>query len=195
MKIKHAATLGAALLAAGAVAAPAAAAPPADRADKRAATVGDPRLFNFYGKSERRSFGMSCSDVPLQGGGTTWMGMYVTSDSSERTASVQYVQTFYGGPPLFWGTGKIMVLKATHDTIAFGPGPEDYEWISGTAERPGPPDARRATCSYSWMGEGTAELVHLQPLKAPSAQEMAEWCASWSPESAEIYRPADMCQD
>lgn len=159
-----------------------------------AAPAGDPVL-DFEGKSGIRALGLHCSAVPLSDGGTLPLGMVVTSDSSKRTASVQYVQTFHGGPPLFWSTGRITVLAATHRYVATS---EDGSWqlVDGSAQRPGPAGAERASCEYSgYSGGGHMELVHLTAARPPSAAALAAWCAAWSPESAATYRPAGMCGD
>lgn len=180
---KASAVCAGALLAVGALSGTASAAP-----------AGDPVL-DFAGKSGIRTLGLTCSAVPLQGGGTAPLGMLVTSDSSERTASVQYVQTFHGGPPLFWSTGRITVLAATHRYVATS---EDgsHRLVDGSAQRPGPARAERASCEYSgYSGEGHMELVHLTAARPPSATALAAWCAAWSPESAATYRPAGVCED
>lgn len=159
----------------GAVAFTALAAAPA----QASAAAGDARALDFQGRISKYTPGLSCSAVPIVGGGTTAMTMLVTSDSSKRVATVRYSLgggIVLGNDPYVVGEGKIMVLKGTQSLSA----------PPITAERPGPPAHLRDVCSYGVPGaSGWAELVHLQPVKLPTAAEVTAWCQTqaWYPYS------------
>lgn len=116
-------------------------------------------------------------------------GMQVTSDSSARTATVQYVYSMeFVNTELPIGTGLISVVEATHTTSS----PDG--WITETAKRPGPPPPVTDTCWYDAEGYvmGTAEVVHLVPQTRPSLEEIQAWCSQqwwfrWFPDGCPTW--------
>ncbi len=116
-------------------------------------------------------------------------GMKVTSDSSARTATVQYVYSMsFVNTELPIGTGRISVVEATHTTSS-----PDGD-LTETAKRPGPPPPLTDTCWYDAEGHvwGTAKVVHLVPQTRPSLETIQAWCAQqwwfhWAPDACPTW--------
>lgn len=132
----------------------------------------DPVL-DFQGKRDAVHPGLLCARVPTRDSGLMPLVMLVTSDSSERVATVEYsLPTAVGTPYLHAagypvGNGRVMVLRGTQ----VGP----VVW--GTAVREGPSDGLRDTCEdHGVKGSGEAEVVHLVPVQRPSATDVRGWC-------------------
>lgn len=171
---------GLALTAPAAVAAPAP--PSADIYDVFYPTMGTQRtgILDLRGLILGRfgSLGLTCNSVPLTGGGTASnVTMVVTSDSSKRVADVFYFYRYGVGLSDFdylpLGEGKVMVVQHTETRpIA----PAGIETV--TAERTGPPASQRDKCGYSSPSHyGTAEVVHLTPIKRPTLAYIEAQCA------------------
>jgi hypothetical protein len=104
------------------------------------------------------------------------------SDTSRRTATVEYSMWGFDGPrhsalnmPI--GTGKIMVLRHEHIT----PGGDG----GFLAERPGPPDSRRYRCQDPLSGahDVTSDIVYIQPPAKPTVADVEAYCAKFAREN------------
>ncbi|NAZ74085.1 hypothetical protein GTQ99_01390 [Kineococcus sp. T13] len=137
---------------------------------------GDP-LLDFRSVASRYGPPLTCDAVPTVHGTTAPLGMVVTSDSSRKVATVEYV--IYVGP---WDSpdgqealvpvadGRVTVVRGTHYTA--GPTLEVR-----TAERRGASTQRSDACRYSNPSQwGQADVVHLRPVKRSLANALQSWC-------------------
>jgi hypothetical protein len=108
-------------------------------------------------------------------------GLWVraTSDTSRRTATVEYSMWGFDGPrhsaldmPI--GEGKIMVLRQE-----FIPAGGDGGFV---AERPGPPESLRYVCQDPSSGPADliSKIVYIHPPVKPTVADVEAYCAKFA---------------
>jgi hypothetical protein len=119
--------------------------------------------------------------------GALWVR--ATSNTSRRTATVEYSMWGFDGPrhsalDMPMGEGKIMVLRQEYITAGGG---------GFLAKRPGPPRSLRYDCQDPTSGASdlTSEIVYLHPPVKPTVADVEAYCAEFALENPDHSETPD----